>query len=126
MSSRLPPAVAQALTVLRWTAADARLVLDALAASGLTRAEFARTHAVSAQRLYVWQRRLAAAPAPRAAPDATAPLRFVELHGAPPTTPGPFRVEIAWPSGPVVRLAGPLDEASLRMIVRVLREAGPC
>ena len=125
MSPRLPPAVARALTVLRWSAADARLVLDAVTASGLSRADFARAHGVSTQRLYVWQRRLAArTPAPAPAPGP--PLRFVEVHGAPPTASPPARIEVGWPGGPVVRFAAPLDEASLRLVLRVLREMGPC
>jgi hypothetical protein len=125
MLPRLPPAVAQALTVLRWSETEARLVLDAVAASGLTIADFARGYRVQAQRLYVWQRRLARATSTPSTVPAP-PVRFVEMHGAAPAALRPSRVELVWPAGPVVRVEGPVDEDTLRTVLRVLREAAPC
>ena len=125
MSHRLSPAAAQALSVLRWTEDEARCVLDDLAASGLTCAEFARVHNVSAQRLYLWQRRFAAtlcAPAR----DATPPVGFVEVHDPAPVTAVASRIDLVWPTGPTVRLEGRVDEDALRTVLRVVRERGPC
>lgn len=122
MSTRLPPAAAQALTVLRWSESEARLVLAAVAASGLTCADFARAHRVSAQRLYVWQRRLASA-SPAPTPEAVSPLRFVEVSGP---APAPACIEVVAAAGLVVRLVGPVHEEALRTVLRVLRETPPC
>jgi hypothetical protein len=125
MSTRLSSAAARALTVLRWTETDARLVLDALAASGLTRADFARLHQLSAQRLYVWHRRLAGS-TPTPPHHASSSQDFVEVSLP---TAVPFRsprVELLWPAGPTVRFEGPLDPETLRTVLRVLREQPPC
>lgn len=43
----------------RWTKADARLVLDAVERSGETVAAFARTHELSAQKIFWWRSQLA-------------------------------------------------------------------
>lgn len=125
MSHRLPAAIARLLAVRRWSEDDARQVLDAVASSGLTCAEFARAHDLSAQRLYVWQRRLTGTP-PAAERAATAPVRFVEVHDPAPVGPGAGRVEIVWAAGPVVRIEGPVDEETLRAVLRVVRESHAC
>jgi hypothetical protein len=48
----------------QWTEQDAREVLDELATSGESKAQFARRRGVSTERLRYWQKRLANATAP--------------------------------------------------------------
>jgi hypothetical protein len=69
------PILAAAGTRRRWTSTDARLVLKALAASGLSpkRLCHAAQQGLDAQRLFLWKRRLEAEPRSLQTP------RFVEV-----------------------------------------------
>jgi hypothetical protein len=121
MPTRLSPAVTRALARPRWTQADARLVLDAVAASGLSRAEFARTYDVDYQRLNTWRHRLAATSPP--AP----PVGFVQV--VTPTassSPSSARYEIQLASGEVLRVDGAVDVAMVRTLLDVVRAGRAC
>jgi transposase-like protein len=72
-----PPAVLFA-DRRRWTAADARVVLETLAESGLSVPAFARREGLDPQRLRRWRQQLAGSPKASCA----TPPRFVELRPA--------------------------------------------
>lgn len=112
-----------------WKAADARVVVDAWRASGLSMAAFARDVRCSEKRLARWVKSLGrgreeAVRNGRAGCDATRPadevaLQFVEL--ARPASPPVLEVEIG---GAVVRVPRGFDAVTLRQIVAAL--ASPC
>lgn len=98
----------------RWTVADARAALEALAASGLAPSEFAMREQLDIQRIYRWRRRLSAS-------AATALPAFVELRprGAEP-------IEVVLRSGRVLRVSEAVDAAALGRLVEVLDPQSPC
>lgn len=103
-----------------WSAADARVVLDALGDAGTSVTDFARAHGLDPQRLYAWRRRLDRAP-PRARP-----LSFVELPTtAPPVAPA--RYEITLPSGTCLRIEGTVVADDLTVLLTLLGAGtAPC
>lgn len=123
MSRALPAPVSRALRHARWSEADARLVLDALASSGLSLPQFAREHALDPQRLYAWRRRIA--------PTRTRPRRdrepvaFVRLD---PDVAAPIaaRYEIVLRGGELLRIEGVVHAPSVAALLAVLRAEHPC
>jgi transposase-like protein len=104
----------------RWTAAQAREVLAALASSGLGVAAFAARHGVQAQRIYLWRRKLGTTDkelAPR-------PM-FVEVAPCAPAGAA-TRYEITTAHGEALRIEGPIDTQSVRALVAILREGRAC
>lgn len=95
----------------RWTEAEARAVLDALATSGLSTADFASREGLDVQRLYWWRRRLA-----KVSDGMSAPA-FVELT---PSSASTAHVEVVLRSGRILRFSPEIDSADLRRIVAVL------
>lgn len=122
MPRSLSTPVARALRLPRWSAADARLVLDALGSSGLRVPEFSRQHGVDPQRLYVWRRRLDA----RAAAANEAPLTFVQLQPTPPPPAHDARYEIVLAGGDVLRIEGSVVANDVVALLDALRGARPC
>lgn len=123
MPRALPAPVSRALRHPRWSEADARLVLDALASSGLPLAQFAREHAIDPQRLYAWRRRIAPTPPrPQRAPE---PIAFVRLGDA-VATPNAARYEIVLTTGELLRIEGDLHAPSLAALLGVLRAERTC
>jgi transposase-like protein len=120
MPRSLSTTVASALRQARWSASDARLILDALASSGLSISEFSRKHHVDAQRLYVWRRRLA-----RSAGD-DAPIAFVQLQPPEPRAPAPTRYELLLSSGETIRIEGGVVAADLTILLNALRGGRSC
>jgi transposase-like protein len=112
--------VSRALRQARWSASDARLILDALTSSGLTIPEFAREHRVDAQRLYVWRRRLAT-PARK-----DAPIAFVQLQTPAPQAHAPARYELLLSSGETLRIEGGVVAADLTILLTALRGGRSC
>jgi len=112
----------------RWKIADARSVLAALAASGLSLPEFASRKGLEPQRLRRWRQQLAREerrPAQRtraarkrsASPSAPA---VIELR----PTPSPRRaepIEIVLGSGVTLRVAETIEPAALARLVAALR-----
>ena len=120
MSRPLSKSVARVLPLRRWTHAEARIVLDAVAASELTVAEFARAYELDYQRLNTWRRRLTA----RSVSEA--PLEFVELRAPTPAPAATPRYEIQLPSGEILRLDGAIDAASVGSLLALLRGGPRC
>jgi hypothetical protein len=84
----------------RWTAAEARAVLDDLARSGLPAARFAARRGFGVERLYWWLRREARR---QAKAEAKAPgFREITLTPAAATV----AIELVLPDGIALRLAG--------------------
>jgi transposase-like protein len=100
----------------RWTEDDARVVIAAQAASGLSVAAFAAREGIDAQRLYFWRRRGEGSAAN------TVPPTFVEVRHA----AGSERVEVALRSGRVIRVAESIDPGVLRGLVNALDEDPTC
>jgi transposase-like protein len=104
-------------TPRRWTDADARAVLAAMDASGLSVAAFAGREGLDPQRLYFWRRRLETglvevAPAPA----------FIEVRHAAERE----RVEIVLRSGRIVRVAESIDVGVLRHLIEALEQGPAC
>ena len=106
------PAVAYLTRSLR---ADARVVLAALEASGLSVQVFAERESLDPQRLYYWRKRLGSDKALTVSPT------FVEV---PRHAPEP--VEIALRSGRSLRVRESIDAATLRRFVTALEEDAAC
>jgi transposase-like protein len=97
----------------RWSAENARAVLEHLDASAMTVREFAARHGLDAQRLNRWRSQLASA-------RPTPPPRFVEIRR-------PATIEVALRSGHVVRVPDGFAEETLRRVVAVLDgQGGTC
>jgi hypothetical protein len=106
----------------RWTAEEARRVLDALSESGLSVAAFAARYGLQAQRLYLWQRKLSAE-VPRNA-QSTA---FIEISPVPtPVAPGHGRYELVLASGECLRIEGHFDTEAVRTLWTLLRTERTC
>ena len=99
----------------RWRAAEARAVLAAAKASGLSIGAFAAREGLVAERMYSWRRRFAATSS-----AASARPMFVEI--APRSSE---RVEIVLRCGRVLRVVESIDAALLRL-VEVLEEPAAC
>ena len=99
----------------RWTPDDARGVLDALDASGLPIAEFARQEGIDPQRLYLWRRKLGGGVRHTEVPAAP---RLVELRVREPSAITPLGIEVSCPSGHVVRVH---DRGAVDVLAAVLR-----
>lgn len=99
-----------------WSAAEARVVLRAYRASGLSLKAFARQTGVSAQRVRWWRDRR-----PEAAASAVPTFLPVEVVTAPP----PPTLEVVGGGGRVVRVAVGFDATTLTRVLAVL-DGGAC
>jgi transposase-like protein len=96
----------------RWSAGDARLVLEVAERSGVSLRRFAAQHGIDPQRLYWWRRRaLGAAASPSAS------LQFQEIVVKPAT---PAVLDVVLRSGHVIRVGANFDADLLRRLVGVL------
>jgi len=107
------PAGPQFAARRRWTTAEGKAVLAALARSGLSAAAFAAREGLDVNRLYRWRHKLGAAAAP------TPPPAFIELP-AHPREP----VEIVLRSGRILRVSDAIEPGVLRRLVEALET--PC
>jgi transposase-like protein len=102
----------------RWRVADARAVLDAQVASGLSVCQFARQQGLDPQRLHRWRHQLNG--------RGVAGTTFVELGhsalAAQPTQP----IEVVLCSGRVLRVAESVDVIALKRLARALEERETC
>lgn len=103
----------------RWSAVDARTVLDALKASGLSQGEFAARYDVQAQRLRAWQRRLSEVPTPSA-------VTFVEVASPPNASRETPRYELVLAGGDMLRIEGAFEVEAARALVALLRGGSGC
>jgi transposase-like protein len=96
----------------RWSAEDARAILEKQELSGLSLWRFATSQGLEPERLYRWRRKLG---------DTRQPLpKFVEVR----TGGDDARFEIVLRGGHRVRVRGPVDVEALRAIVVMLE--GEC
>lgn len=102
----------------RWTEREARSVLEAQRASGLSIQKFAERERLVAERLYRWHRRMNRGPA---AKPTVAPV-FVEL--TPP--PGREQLEVVLVGGRVLRFSALVDPSILPRIADALETAKGC
>jgi transposase-like protein len=99
----------------RWSEADAREVIEALARSGKPVSVFAAEHGLDPQRVYLWRRRLGAS-AER--------TTFQELVVRASTAKAPFEVTLA--SGTAIRVPCVFDGEDLVRLLDALVRAGAC
>lgn len=105
--------LAASISRRRWSIGDARIVLKALAESGLSARAFAKREGIDAQRVQSWKRRLGGA----------APLELVEVtHRS--DLRGPDLVEVALLSGRILRVPASIDAGALRRFVDILEDGG--
>jgi len=95
-------------------------MLEALARSGQTVAEFSRRHELQEQRVRAWTKRL---------PDVTTTASFLPVRvkedARSPVTSDP-RVEVLLRGGRAVRVGGDFDAELLRRVVAALEEDTSC
>jgi transposase-like protein len=109
----------------RWTAPDARAVLQAHADSGQSVAAFARRLGLAPWRLYDWQRRLPRrGEKPGGAAPSFLPVRIVPSSGqlADPGDPS-SGIEIVLGGGRRIRVGATFDPAVLARVLEVLEQA---
>lgn len=102
----------------RWSAADARDALDALARSGLSATAFAAREGFNHQRLLWWRRRLEEK---TSGASSRKPVAFVEVRHREPE-----RIEVVLRSGRILRCAEEIDASALRRLVGVLEQDLAC
>jgi len=104
----------------RWSEADARIVLNALARSGQSVRDFAEQHGVDPQRVYLWRRRVAEG-------DRTT-FREVVVRASHPTSMGvegsSFEVTLA--SGLRIRVPTSFDAEALVRLLEALERSHRC
>jgi len=119
----MPKPVADAVspdrTALRWNREQARAVVAAYEASGLSVEDFAQREGLKVARVSRWCRKLKIQPKPAIAP------KFIELQ---PTRSmrRSERLEIILRSGHVLFVGQAFDPASLRQIVEILERDPNC
>jgi len=107
------------LKVRRWRAADARQVLAAQAASGLSMRAFAAREGLKIERLERWRRDLAAVVESAAAQPAFVEMRRRKRRAVEP-------VMIVLRSGRMVRVAESIDSDALKRIIDALEDPAGC
>jgi transposase-like protein len=114
--------LARAAASSYWSESEARAVLEAYEASGLSVAEFARRHGLGPQRLRWWKK--------RRAEEASSALSFVPVHVvAPPSRKareapaGAARMEVVLARGRSIRVEPGFDADEVARLVRALEEA---
>lgn len=107
-----PVDIAQ-LRDIRWTAVEARQVLAAWKASGLSVSAFAKRHGLGEQRVSWWKKRLAAVDTPKPA--------FVPLVVASERSDGPAPLVVRLAPRPELEIRDP-ERVSPRWLATLLRE----
>lgn len=107
-------------TSKRWTAAEAREVLEEQRRSGLSVAAYAKKHGVVSERLYRWRNKLEPSTLKRRGRG----LRFAEVTAV-SAAGGGDRFEVTLASGRRVSVPGGFDDDDMRRLVAVLEEQ-PC
>lgn len=100
----------------RWTATDARAVLSALAASGLSTSAYATREGLGVERLYRWRQRLGQK-------RSAAPVRPTFLELTPRATAS---IEVVLRSGRVLRVPESIDATALLRLIEVLEQPASC
>jgi hypothetical protein len=105
----------------RWKIAEARSVLAALAASGLSLPEFAMRKGLKPQRLRRWQRRLGRDVRHPGAPAPTTPAVIELRPRSSPSVRSGEPIEVVLGSGITLRVAETIEPAMLARLVTALR-----
>jgi hypothetical protein len=103
----------------RWTAANARAALSALARSGLSPYAFAQREGLDPQRLYRWRDRLAQA-------TVSESPEFIEVSPPVQEARPSERIELVLKSGCVLRLPDSFNAETLHRLVELLERAAQC
>jgi hypothetical protein len=127
-----------ALASRYWTEREARVVVEAQRASGLSEAEFARRHGLSRNRLGFWRVRLSAPGGGGMPTPATFDFMPVRLVGDEPAVPrvrtpaepesadvAGTQMEVVLGGGRRLRLGAGFDRAAVARLLTVLEEEGP-
>lgn len=99
-----------------------RQVIARQRASGLSIRAFCECEGLTESSFYLWRRELGR----RTAPGRAARATFVPLRVLPDPSAAAAAIEIALPSGTVVRLRAGFDEQELRQVLAALAEGPPC
>lgn len=112
-----------------WSASDARILLDAVAASGESVTSFCRAHSLTPERLYNWRRKLAG----RVGPEPAKSTRFVALElvgsrspSSPPSAGPNGSLVLELRSGHRVHVPADFDSSALVRLVETLEQGSPC
>ena len=97
----------------RWTHEQARAMLHAQAASGLSMRAYAKRQGLDPQRLYLWRQKLQRSESPR--------VRLVEI--GPPTA---RIMEVVSHSGMIVRVSESIASEALERVVSVMMRVSTC
>ena len=103
----------------RWTEADARVALDALARSGLSVRKFAIREGLNEKKLFWWRRILQKAVL--LAPPAPPTPKFVEIQHVPAT-----QLEVVLLGGRLLRFPATLDVGVLQRVATALENDSKC
>lgn len=103
----------------RWSAEEARSLLDAQSKSRRSLAAFARQHGLPLPRLYAWRRRLRGKGVVGAVAPRFLPVRIVSARDVAGAVPG-SGLEIVLAGGRRIRLAETFDPAALVRVVEIL------
>jgi transposase len=101
----------------RWSRAEKERIVAAAMEPGAVASEVARAAGVHASQLFRWRQQLCSA-APAAA--VFAPVVIAPGGGA-PTTPG--AIEIEFSTGARMRITGPVEASTVKVLVAVLAKA---
>ena len=105
-----------------WTASEARLLIEAQKASGLTVVEFARRHGFIPQRLHRWKGKLR-----QQERETTGPARalksFVPVRLVTPRGVGGGTLEVVARGGHGIRVGVDFDAGHLRRVLAALEES---
>jgi transposase len=104
----------------RWSRAEKERIVAAAIEPGAVASEVARAAGIHASQLFRWRQQLCSA-APAAA--VFAPVAIAPGPGAPalPMTPGAIEIEFA--TGARMRITGPVEASTVRVMVAVLAKA---
>ena len=118
---------------VRWTIEEARKVVAAFEASGLSMEKFAAREGLKVERLSRWKRKLTAeektrrvARRPPAEPTLAATPKFVELRPSARSQGRPSQVEIVLRTGHVLFVGDTFEPTSLRRILELLERDAEC
>ena len=105
----------------RWTGREGRAMLEALARSGQTVAEFARRHELQEQRVRAWTKRF---PEVKAPSPTFVPVRVRATAAVVETKPA--GVEVKLRGGRTVRVEADFSADLLRRVIAALEEGASC
>jgi transposase len=100
----------------RWSRAEKERIVAAAIEPGAVASEVARSAGIHASQLFRWRQQLCTV-APSAA--VFAPVAIAPVPGAPP----PGTIEIEFAAGARMRMTGPVEASTVRVMIAVLAKA---